>query len=341
MTKTHISKIGGLLCLFFLAAYTRPIFVSEVGHPPPTLVIYGFSILEKVFSSKILPVFQMRWKEKTGEEIRFYTSFSGSGTVVNQIRFGAPADVAVLAHTLDAIRLQEAGLIETDWTRFPYKGIINRTPMVLIVRQGNPKGIFSFQDLQRPGIGIVHPDPQTSGGALWGLLAEYGAFAFADRKDPEAAHRGLVGLWKNVIVLGSSARASRTQFEMGFGDVLVTYEQEAASDLMAGRFKHQVIVPERTIYSEHPAVVIDRNVSPEERPLVEAFLDFLRSEEAQRIFVEYGFRSVTDEQLNAGNPHFSKVRFPFTVDDLGGWKQAHSEIVQDLWKKRVLEEVGR
>ncbi len=190
------------------------------------------------------------------------------------------------------------------------------------------------------GFGIIHPDPQTSGGALWALLAEYGAFALPEGGNPDAAYAGMVDLWRNVIVLGSSARAARTQFEMGFGDVLITYEQEAVKDLARGKFRHEKVVPDWTIYSEHPAVAIDRNVSPEERPRVEAFLDFLWTEEAQRIFVDYGFRSITDPELDAENRYFSKVLHPFTVDDLGGWQRADEEIVDGLWRKRVLVEVG-
>lgn len=326
-------------CLLLLVAYTWPIFLHGAGRSP-TLVIYGFSILEEVITAGILPAFQKRWREEGGEEIRFYTSFAGSGTVTNQIRFGAPADVALFSHTLDAHRLKEAGLIRHDWTDSPYQGIINRTPMILIVRPGNPKDLSSFQSLRRPGVGIIHPDPQTSGGALWALLAEYGAFALPEGENPDTAYAGMVDLWRNVIVLGSSARAARTQFEMGFGDVLITYEQEAVKDLARGKFRHEKVVPDWTIYSEHPAVAIDRNVSPEERPLVEAFLDFLWTEEAQRIFVDYGFRSITDPELDAENRYFSKVLHPFTVDDLGGWQRADEEIVDGLWRKRVLVEVG-
>lgn len=334
-------KVFVVLSLALMVLYTRPIFMAGVEGSRPTLVVYGFSILEEVMSAGILPAFKEKWKGETGEEIHFYTSFAGSGTVMNQVRFGAPADIAILAHSLDVERLRQARLIRHDWTTSPHGGIINRTPIILIVRPGNPKGLHGFDDLRKPGVGIVHPDPQTSGGALWGLLAEYGAFALPEGGDREAAREGLTELWKNVIVLGASARAARTQFEMGFGDVLITYEQEAVKDLSRGKFKHEAVVPVRTIYSEHPAVVIDRNLTPEKERLIRAFLDFLWSEEAQRIFVKYGFRSITDDRLNEENRYFAKVASPFTVADLGGWKRAYSEIVQDLWQKQILEEAHR
>lgn len=333
------SKIFLAIGFILLVAYVRPVVMPEWGKPSPTLVIYGFSILEEAVTAGVIPAFQAAWKKKTGQEVRFFTSFAGSGTVMNQIRFGAPADIAIFSHTLDAYRLQEAGLIKTDWSTFPYHGIINRTPIVLIVRAGNPKGITGFQDLRKPDVGIVHPDPQTSGGALWAILAEYGAFAPTGVE--EEAYEGLRDLWKNVIVLGSSSRASRTQFETGFGDVLITYEQEGVKDLTRGKFKHQIVLPERTIFTEHPVVIIDRNVTVDKALLIHAFLDFLWTEEAQKIFVKYGFRSITDPTLDRENRFFGTVSSPFTVGDLGGWKKANADVVEALWKKRVLEEIHR
>lgn len=339
-----IPKIALIACLILIIGYISPLFAPELRVGGPTVVIYGFSILEEVINHGIVPAFQARWRERTGEAVRFFTSFAGSGTVMNQIRFGAPADVAIFSHTLDAYRLQEAGRIRTDWKQLPHQGILNRTPIILIVRKGNPKQIAGFQDLRKPGIGIVHPDPQTSGGALWSILAEYGAFALEEEgggpmqaADAAGAYQGLYELWKNVIVLGASARASRTQFEMGFGDALITYEQEAMKDLSRGKFDHELIVPKKTIYAEHQVAVIDGNIVPEERAVVEAFLDFLWTDEAQQIFVAFGFRSMTGD-ADRRNIHLKEIPHPFTVEALGGWKAANAQIIEALWKKRILEE---
>jgi len=339
-----VPKIGLIGCFVLMVGYISPLFGPELKGNAATVVIYGFSILEEAVNKGIVPAFQKRWMERTGEEVRFYTSFAGSGTVMNQIRFGAPADIAIFSHTLDAYRLQEAGRIQTDWNQFPRRGILNRTPIVFIVRKGNPKGIGGFQDLRKPGIGIVHPDPQTSGGALWSILAEYGAFALAEnavslkRASLGGAEKGLYDIWKNVIVLASSSRASRTQFEMGFGDILITYEQEAVKDLAQGKFNHELIIPKETIYAEHQVVLIDWNILPEEKEVIQAFLDFLWTEEAQQIFVAFGFRSITDEAINRQNKYFREIPSSFTVEDLGGWKAAYSNIVEGIWKKRILEE---
>ena len=134
----------------------------------------------------------------------------------------------------------------------------------------------------------------------------------------------------------SSARAARTQFENGFGDALITYEQEAVYDKSRGRLKADVVYPKHTILSEHTLVVVDRNVHREDRAAVDALVQFLWSDEAQRIFVKYGFRSVRDE-LNANHPEFGRVEDPFLISDFGGWRRAKKEIVDAVWKQRVMK----
>src|SRR4029077_5976943 len=138
--------------------------------------------------------------------------------------------------------------------------------------------IRDFADLARPGVRIVHPDPQTSGGAIWAILAEYGA---GERLRPAGGRALLLGVWRNVVAQASSARAARTQFENGFGDALVTYEQEVVRDRARGRLKGEVISPRSTVLSEHTLVVVGRNVDPSERELIAALVEFLWSDEAQ------------------------------------------------------------
>jgi sulfate transport system substrate-binding protein len=149
-----------------------------------------------------------------------------------------------------------------------------------------------------------------------------------------------MGVWRNVTAQAASARAARTQFENGFGDVLVTYEQDVIEDAAAGTLPGEIVYPPSTVLSEHILVVVEKNVSPAERPLIDALVHFLWSEEAQRLFVRRGFRSV-DERLNAANPAFGKIRDPFLVADFGGWSRVKKEIVDGIWKDRVMTEVGR
>ncbi len=300
-----------------------------------TLVVYGFSILGEVMNEGIFPAFTERWRRETGERVEFLGAFAGSGTITNQILFGAPADVAILSHELDAIRLRDAHVVRSDWRRSPHHGVINRTPFIIVTRPDNPQEIRDFRDLARSGLQIAHPDPLTSGGALWAILAEYGSVTVRGGT-PQQAEAQLLGIWRNVRYQAASARAVRTQFEAGFGDALITYEQETLSKPIRGT----VVYPPATILSEHVVVTVDRNVARAERALVRAFVQFLWSREAQAIFVKFGFRSV-DDDLNRGVAKFPPIARPFTVADLGGWPSAKASIIDAVWREKVLPEVQR
>ncbi|MFO1501615.1 MAG: substrate-binding domain-containing protein [Verrucomicrobiota bacterium] len=307
---------------------------------PQTLVFYGFSVLAEVMNKGIFPAFQKQWQQQTGERVEFISSFAGSGTVRNQLAMGVPAQLALLSLELDAQQLVQAGVIPAEsWRKLPHAGVVNRTPFVILVRPGNPKGIHDFGDLSRPGVKVVHPDPLTSGGANWAIVAEYGA-GLRSGGSPEAGHNLLLGIWRNVVAQSASARATRTQFEHGFGDALITYEQDLLHDQKRGQLKGEVIYPRSTIVSEHTLVTVPHNISAGERALVESFVAFLWSDQAQRIFVDFGFRSVTDD-LNAKVAEFGRIEDLFQIDDLGGWAKAKREIVDDIWKGRVLKELGK
>jgi sulfate transport system substrate-binding protein len=271
--------------------------------------------------------------------VEFPTSFAGSETVTNQILQGAPADVAIFSIERDADRLVEGKAVTHDFRQSPNKGIINRTPFVILVRKDNPKGIMDFPDLAKPGVKVIHPDPVSSGGAQWSILAIYGSElkkSEAENGTPDAgrALRTLQSIWKNVISTPGSAREARTQFETGSGDALITYELEGLLMKQAGA-PVEVVIPKSTIFSEHPAVLIDRNVTANERPMVEAFLKFLWSDEAQQAFVKYHFRSVTNESFNDANKEFAKIEQPFTVEMFGGWSRAYPEIIEKVFRDQV------
>lgn len=307
------------------------------GPPRRTVTLYGFSILGDVINRGVFPAFARHWEKSTGEKVELISAFAGSGTVTNQIRLGVPAQVAILSLELDALSLEQAGVLGgPTWRELPQQGILNQTPFVILVRPGNPKGITDFDSLAKPGIGVVHPDPLTSGGAQWAVLAEYGSALMTGGDSSQATER-LAGVWRNVVAQASSARSARTQFEGGFGDALITYEQEL---VVEDRLNGEIVYPRSTILSDHVVVVIERNIKPEDRDLIEAFVEYLWSREAQQIFVDYGFRSA-DPALNASNPRLAKIEKPFTVRDLGGWVQAKRSIVDEIWKRQVLVQVGK
>ena len=330
--------------------YLRPLFFSSIvlfaaclpSAPEDvpggqTITLYGFSILKEALEKDIYPAFAAKWKREHGADVNFVSSFAGSETVTNQILQGAPADVAILSNAID--RLVQGGAASEEWRKLPNNGIVNKTPFVILVRSGNPKGIHDFADLGRPDVKVIHPDPVSSGGAQWSILSIYGSElkrseAETGTADKVRALHALQAVWKNVISSPGSAREARTQFELGQGDALVTYELEGLL-MKAANAPIEVIVPKATIFSEHPALMIDRNVRADKRPVVQAFLNYLWTEEAQKAFVKYYFRSATNEGLNNENPKFAKIEQPFTVEMFGGWSRAHPEIIEQVFRDQV------
>src|ERR1700730_1391565 len=220
------------------------------------ITLYGFSIMKESLENAIYPAFAAKVKREHGFDVRFTSSFAGSETVTNQILQGVKAQVAILSIERDAQRLKDGGLITADWRALPQKGIVNKTPFVILVRKGNPKGIHDFPDLAKPGIRLIHPDPVSSGGAQWSILAIYGSELVKSEKqngEPDRARaiQTLRAIWHNVISTPSSAREARTQFETGFGDALVTYELEGLLMKQAGT-PAEIVMPKATIFSEHP-----------------------------------------------------------------------------------------
>jgi sulfate/thiosulfate-binding protein len=303
-----------------------------------TITVYGFSIMKEALEKEIYPAFAAKWKREKGEDINFVSSFAGSETVTNQILQGAPADVAILSIERDVERLMTGGAVTKDWKTAPYKSIVNKTPFIILVRRDNPKNIKDFPDLAAPGVQIIHPDPVSSGGAMWSILAIYGSELKKNGNDANKALQTLQGIWSNVKSTPDSARAARTQFETGYGDVLITYELEGLLMKQAGA-PVDIVVPKSTIFSEHPAVAIDRNVTAEKLPAVQAFLEYLWTDEAQKSFVKYHFRSITNETFNAENKEFATIEMPFTVELFGGWSRAYPEIIEGVFRDKVQKEV--
>ena len=332
-------------CGFCLASVALALLFSSCLPTPPSesggvnLTVYGFSIMKESLEKAIYPGFAVKWKAEHGADVHFTSSFAGSETITNQILQGVSADVAILSIERDAMRLKDAGFVVSDWKQLPQKGIVNQTPFVILVAKGNPKGIHDFPDLAKPGVRVIHPDPVSSGGAQWSILAIYGSELVKSEKDSGEKDRAqalhtLQAIWKNVKSTPGSAREARTQFELGYGDALVTYELEGLLMKQAGSGV-EIIVPRATIFSEHPAVVIDRNVPSARRPVVDAFLQYLWSDDAQRAFVQYHFRSVTNEEFNAANPQLAKIELPFRIDYFEGWERAYPEIIEGVFRDKV------
>jgi sulfate/thiosulfate transport system substrate-binding protein len=326
------------LALALVAASCLPKPPTESGDL--SITIYGFSIMKESLEKAIFPGFAAKWKREHGQDVRFTSSFAGSETVTNQILQGVQAEVAILSIDRDATRLKQGGFVTSDWHLLPNKGVINKTPFIILVRKGNPKGIQDFPDLAKPGVRLIHPDPISSGGAQWSILAMYGSELVKSEKDSGESDRAralhtLQAIWRNVFSTPGSAREARTQFETGFGDALITYELEGLLMKEAGSANVELVIPKATIFSEHPAVVIDKNVSAAKRPVINAFIQYLWADEAQQAFVQYHFRAVTNESFNQANKDLSQIEMPFTIDYFGGWDKAYPEIMEKIFRDQV------
>ncbi len=319
------------------------------------LTLAAYSVPKEAYERTIIPAFQRQWKQRTGQEVRIRSSYGASGAQARAIIGGFDADVAVLSLEGDLDQIAKAGLIAHDWRTGPHKGMVSASVVALGVRKGNPKGIKGWEDLTRPGVEVLYPNPKTSGGAMWDVVAIYGAgLKLAEQqagtgKKPsaESAEAFATGLLKriqkNVKVMDKSGRESVTTFERGVGDVIVTYENELLPRIKSHR-PYELIVPQETVWIENPAALIDKHVDRHHvRDVAEAFVAFLHSEEAQAAFTELGFRPIGQA---AGQPSAdAALPLPtrlFTIADLGGWETISVKLFgpRGAWTTTV-EELAR
>ncbi len=276
---------------------------------------------------ELIPIFQKQWKEKTGQEVVFEESYLGSGAQSRAIVEGFEADIAALSLEADITRIEKAGLITHDWKSGSTKGMVSTSIVSFAVRQGNPKGIKDWADLARPGLEVLTPNVKTSGGAMWNILALYGAakrgFVEGIAKDDEkAAGDFLLSVLNNVTVMDKGARESITNFEKGVGDVAITYENEVWVGRMSGQV-YELVIPRSTILIENPVAVVDSYVDKHgTREVADAFVAFLLTQEAQQIFAKYGLRSVDPEVAKTTAARFPQVQDLFSIDYFGGWADA-------------------
>jgi len=294
------------------------------AHAPIHLVVYAFSTQEEVLTQGIFPAFERAWEAETGRELTIEGVFGPSGTLAGQINLGAPADVAVFSNErhVDWLKLGQ----HVDMETHPF--LIASTPLVIVTRPGNPAGIADFADLTQPGIQLLHADPRSSGLGEWAVLAEYGS-AYLATGDQDTAEAQLKNIWQNVRLVGSSARATLTLFELGAGDALITYEQDALLARERG-VPLEILIPEHTILARHFAVIVDDNVTSAERLVTEAFIDFLLSDDGQQIFSQCYLRPAVSE-----SDVFPQVHNSFTEEDLGGWVYAYDTLIENLWKTEI------
>ena len=282
---------------------------------------------------KLIPAFQ---KTAAGQDVSFTQSYGASGEQTRAVKAGLEADIVALSLAPDVDELVAAGKVDAKWKKQSYKGMVTNSVVVFVVRDGNPKKIKSWNDLLRSDVDVVTPNPFTSGGARWNIMAAYGAWRKAGKTDKQA-QANLLKFWRNVIVQDTSARASLSTFNSGKGDVLLAYENEAYFSRLQG-LNLQWVIPKATILIENPIAVTKD--SPD-KAAANAFLRFLRTPASQQVFADYGYRPVVKSVENANRKKFPTRPGLFTIDQLGlgGWEKVQKRFFDP--KSSVMARIQR
>jgi sulfate/thiosulfate-binding protein len=271
------------------------------------------------------------WKSKTGKVVAIKQSHGGSGKQARAVLDGLEADVVTLALAFDIDAIAERKILPADWqARLPNQSAPYTSTIVFLVRAGNPKGIKDWDDLIKPGVSVITPNPKTSGGARWNYLAAWGYVLRQTSGDQAAAKAFVKQLYQNVPVLDTGARGSTTTFvERNIGDVLLAWENEAylaLAQLKPGAF--EIVNPSVSILAEPPVAVVDQNTEKHKTAEVaKAYLEYLYSPEGQALAAKHHFRPRTPSAEDAKK--FPDIQL-FTVQELfGGWAAAHKDHFAD------------
>jgi len=279
-----------------------------------TLSLVAYSTPRDAYS-QLIPMFQ---KTPEGDGVNFTQSYGASGDQTRSIIAGLEADIAELSLAPDMDQLVKAGIVDAKWSKQSYKGMVTDSVVVFVVRDGNPKHIKTWDDLLRPGVQVLTPNPFTSGGARWNVMAAYGSWRKQGKTDKQAQAK-LLKLFKNVVVQDKSARDSVNTFLSGKGDVLLSYENEALGAKKKGQ-DLQFVIPKATILIENPIAVTKTSESKDK---ANQFLRFLRTPAAQQVFADWGYRPVNQKVLAKNRKKFPVRPGQFTIDQLGlgGWNK--------------------
>jgi sulfate/thiosulfate transport system substrate-binding protein len=300
----------------------------------PTVTLAAYSTPREVYG-KIIPAFQEKWKAEHDQQVIFQESYGASTTQTQNIVGGFDADIAALSLAPDMDVIVDEGLITHDWTDAPDKGMVSSSIVVFDVRPDNPLNITDYDDLAAPGVEVLTPDPASSGGARWNIVAAYGAamrgHAGVEKGDSQGAQSLLERIFSNVTVLDKSARDSIKNFESGNGDVAITYENEVLTAQDAG-LEDERVIPDSTVLIENPVAVVDKYAEQHcVEEVAQAFVNFLHTKEAKELYTTVGFLRSTDvEQARQGDgDQFPAVKDLWTVDDFGGWDQLNKDVFSE------------
>lgn len=348
--KTRFLKILIVLtAMSLLAACGGPAKTNSNNGGSSVKLILGAYTTPREAYGELIPIFASQWKEKKGQEVTFEQSYLGSGAQSRAIIEGFEADITALSLDGDIQKIADAGLITHDWHTLPHNGMVSTSIVAFAVRKGNPKNIHDWADLAQPGLEILTPDPKTSGGARWNILALYGAALRGKVKgvaanDEAAATDFLKSVLKNVTVFDKGARESITNFESGTGDVAITYENEVLVGQQSGQ-DYELIIPASTILIENPVAVVDTYVDKHgTREAAEAFVQFLFTKEAQEVFAKHGLRPLDPDVAAETKSQYPAVSDLFTItDQFKGWAEATPKYFGDdgIYTKAIIDVQGQ
>ncbi len=319
--------------LSIAAALALALGVNAGAAPSPTTILNVSYDPTRELYDDYNAVFAAYWKKKTGQSVTVQQSNGGSGKQARAVIDGLQADVVTLAlaYDIDAIS-DRAKLLPPNWqTRLPYKSTPYTSTIVFLVRQGNPKHIRDWEDLIKPGVAVITPNPKTSGGARWNFLAAW-AYALAHNGNNAAAAKDFVTkLYKNVPVLDSGARGSTTTFvERGIGDVEIAWENDAllaVDKLGVGRF--EIVRPSLSILAEPPVALVDAVVAKKQtRAVAEAYLQYLFTPQGQEIIARHYFRPRLASVAHRYAAQFPSMKL-VDIDKFGGWRKAQQQFFAD------------
>src|SRR3954469_1096962 len=308
MRKTMSRLIATVALIAALAAVVAGCGGSSSASDGNKINLVAYSTPKEAYEA-LIPAFNQTTEDKG---VEFNQSYGPSGDQRRAVDGGLPADVVEFSLESDVTRLVDSGLVEDNWNANQYKGMVTDSVGVLAVRKGNPKGIKTWDDLIKPGVQVITPNPFTSGGARWNIMAGYGAQIEQGKSEAEATDY-LKRLFDNVAVQDKSARDALATFTGGKGDVLISYENEAIAAQQAGE-DVEYVIPPQTILIENP-IAVTKDGSGKEA--ANAFVKYLYTPEAQGIFASKGYRPVVK-----GAPGADKFKAPkdqFTIQKFGGW----------------------
>jgi sulfate/thiosulfate transport system substrate-binding protein len=282
------------------------------GNSGAELTLVAYSTPKEAYEA-LIPAFQ---KTPEGGGVSFDQSYAASGEQSRAVEAGLPASVVAFSLEPDITRLVDAGIVADDWNSDQYKGMVTDSVVVFVVRKGNPKGIKTWDDLVKPDIEVITPNPFTSGGARWNLMAAYGAQIELGKSEDDALQY-LHDLLSHTPVQDKSAREALQTFVGGKGDVMIAYENEAITAQQKGE-DVDYVVPDQTILIENPIAVVK-----DAPPAAQAFVDFLHSDDAQKLFADKGYRPVVENVL-AGTS-FPQPSGLFTIAKFGGWSEVKTK----------------